>query len=370
MNIDSFMPVRLITGRGCVVASAGVFRRYGARCLIVCSRNAARVSGALADCEAALDAGGISYAVFDRIEANPLTATVHAAGETARQIGAEFIVGIGGGSAMDAAKAAAIFAENPGMGHTDLYTRAVPAKALPVLLIGTTAGTGSEVTGVSVLTNADTGRKKSISGPDCYAAVSFCDYGYTMRLPTGITESTALDAFAHAVESMLCANTNDMSALYARRAIGLLTPYVTSILLSRPAPLSEEERESLYIASIYAGLAINITGTAFPHTVGYYLTEQYGVPHGFACAAFMPALLKRAQKYRPDLLGAVLDAAGEPLDSLIAVVGAAARQPLITIGREEALAAAERWKTGVKNFDRSPGGFTWEDAADALAAFG
>ena len=177
MISNIYMPARCIVGRGCVEQSGGIFVSAGKRCLIVTGRSSARLSGALGDAEKALQGAGISYDIFDGIGANPLVSACCAAGKRARDIGAEFILGIGGGSVLDASKAIAIYAADPSLAPMDIYKREYSGTPLPVLLIGTTAGTGSEVTGVAVLTNDETGAKKSISGADCYAAVSFCDYG-------------------------------------------------------------------------------------------------------------------------------------------------------------------------------------------------
>ena len=104
-----------------------------------------------------------------------------------------FILGIGGGSVLDAAKAVAIYASNPDLAPIDIYKREYNNPPLPVALIGTTAGTGSEVTAVAVLTNDETGIKKSISGPDCYAKISFCDPKYTATMPYKTTVSHQYD---------------------------------------------------------------------------------------------------------------------------------------------------------------------------------
>ena len=365
MKLDSFMPARIVSGRGAVSRSTAVFASFGTRCLIVTGGASAVKSGALNDCTAALQKAGVEYELFSGIEPNPQTKTCFAAGERARAFGAEFIVGIGGGSPMDAAKAVAIYAADPSLKENDIYARKVPAPALPVVLIGTTAGTGSEVTGVSVLTRSDTGRKKSISGPDCYAAVSFCDYAYTKSAPYAVTLSTALDAFAHAAESYVAASANELSVLYASRALTLIRPCLFT--LGKETLPDDAMREALYTASLYAGLAINISGTCFPHTVGYYLTENYGVPHGLACIAFLPRLLRRAKEYCPERLGAMEELLDMRAETLCALLAKGVRFGF-TIGAAEAEAAS--FAVPIKNFDRTPGGFGLHDARAALAGFG
>ncbi len=362
MNFNEYMPVRVISGKNCLIENANLLLKYGKKCFIVTGRTSAIKSGCFAQITDIFDKNEVGYEVFNEIEQNPLTSTCKRAGDMAREYGADYILAIGGGSVLDAAKAVAIFSENPSFSHSDIYVRAIPCKHLPVILVGTTAGTGSEVTGVSVLTNADTGLKKSISGADCYADISFCDYTYTKSTNTVIRISTALDAFCHAVEAYLASSANDNVFLYAEKAVKLIGSYILS---GNFEDLADGDFEKLYAGSIYAGLAINIAGTDFPHTVGYYLTEQHGIPHGKACAAFMPLLLKRAKKYCPEKLGAILGFLGCTYEDLCSAVKSLA-DVKISVAEAEIKEVALRWKTPVKNFDRSPGGFSYKDAAEAL----
>lgn len=362
MKMDSYMPVKVITGEFCVINNEKLFLQYGKRCFIVTGKNSAKASGALDDVLSVFDKNHIEFVIFDEIEPNPMTLTCKRAGESAKKFGAEYVLGIGGGSVLDAAKAVAIFCSNPGFSHIDIYSRTIPSEHIPVLLIGTTAGTGSEVTGVSVLTNSETGMKKSISGADCYADIAFCDYRYTQSVNTFTGISTCLDALSHAVESYLSNTANDLSELYALKAVNMILPFVVERGFEN---LSPEEFEILYVASIYAGLAINITGTCFPHTVGYYLTEEYDVPHGFACAVFMPILLERAKKYCPEKIEAMFGCIS--IDRLISALAGLIDFD-ISLSAATAERVSERWKNGVKNFDRTPGGFNHLLAAEALNA--
>ena len=357
-----YMPVRLIAGKDCVRESAAVFAAYGKRCLLVTGAHAARESGALADVAAALEAAGVGYAVYDGIRQNPLVSSCVEAGEQARRIGADFIVGIGGGSALDAAKAVAICARHPDFGAAELYGRTIPTSALPVLLVGTTAGTGSEVTGVSVLTNDADGRKKSISGADCYAAVSFLDPRYTYSVGYGGTVSTALDAFAHATESFFSPKRGVLTDAACRRALPALWRALRAFRETRALP-DEAARDALYFASIDAGLGINSTGTGFPHTVGYLLTEHCGVPHGKACTALYDSYLQRAQQFEPDRFCEYMDVFDADAESVRRVIRELTDVTL-TASPEEIAAWCARFDGPVRNFDNSPGGY---DRAQAEA---
>ena len=365
MNLTSYMPVRIISGENCVKNNADVFKNYGKKCLIVTGGSSAKKSGALYDVTAALDSCNIEYSVFDEITENPYTEDCRRAGECARNSGAEFIIGIGGGSPLDASKAIAIFATNPEMIHSDIYDMAHKNKPLPFLLVGTTAGTGSEVTGVSVLTNSDNGMKKSIGG--CYAEVSFCDYKYTCTMPYSVTVSTALDAFAHACESYFSSMSTELSEIYAEKAFELLSQGLNALYDSKDMP-DNKMRQILYDASIYAGLCLNITGACFPHTVGYALTEDYGIPHGKACAAFVTDFIRICAENKSEKADKMLGIMNTDTESLCSKIADLA-DINITVSQEQMAKYRTRWVDPVKNFSRTPGNFTSESAVKLFEKF-
>lgn len=362
--LNSYMPVKVISGKDCVVNSSSEWKTAGKKCLLVTGKHSAKTCGALQDVLDVLNECNIDYLIYDNIQQNPLVEDCFAAGQFAREANVDFIVGIGGGSVLDASKAIAIFAANEFFDAMSIYSRQIPSKRLPLLLIGTTAGTGSEVTGVSVLTDVN-GFKKSISGTDCYADVSFCDSKYTHTSNYDVTVSTALDAYAHALESYFAATSNDLSSLYAEKALGLLWKNLKYLSDHKICEISSVQREELYAASIYAGMSINITGTAFPHTAGYILTELYGISHGKACTAFHPQLLDKAEKYRPEQFEAVCRLFAADKSEINALIGKLTSVH-ISVSREEAVVHCSRWTSAVRNFDRSPGGYTADEAVEGL----
>ncbi len=301
MGMDVFNPVMLFTGRDCV-KRRGDFARFGRRALVVCGQNAAYKSGALADLETVLQAQKILYAVFDQITPNPLLETVYEGGAAARALGAEMVIGLGGGSALDAAKAVALFAANPALAPMDLYGQ-VPNPALPIVCINTTAGTGSEVTPTAVLTVPELGNKKSITRPDLYPKLSFCDPVYTHSLPLGTTVSTAVDALSHAMESVFSPKATPMSHGQAFQAISMLASVLPGLTAHLP---TAEQRETLLYASTLAGYAIACTGCGFVHAAGYPLTYHHDLPHGTANAYFLPDYLAKMALAAPELAQKVL----------------------------------------------------------------
>lgn len=364
MSYSIYMPVKCVWGSGAVKENSALLAALGKSCLIVTGKNGAKLSGALDDAVKALEAEKISYEIFDEIGENPLVSACHKAGAAANKMKADFIFGIGGGSVLDGSKAIAIYASNPELSPMDIYKREYSNPALPVVLIGTTAGTGSEVTAVAVLTNGETGIKKSISGSDCYAKISFCDPKYTESLPYKSTVSTALDAFAHAVEGFFTPKCSGVLRLFAEKCIPEL--YRCLKALSESKTVDPSLREPLYYSSIYAGLVINTCGTAFPHPLGYILTENYGVPHGTACAAFFAPYIDRCAEFAPEKF-ADFTAMTEDIETVKRIIASLTDLEGVKIG-EKAEKYALRWQSVIpKNFTASPGSLTQEEAAEILA---
>ena len=274
------MPVKLFSGEDCVKNNPAAFR-LGKKCLIVTGKNSAKASGALDDVTGALDANGTEYLIFDKINENPLLSVCENGGRIAAEFGAEFIVGIGGGSALDASKAVAAFAVNAGVSGDELFDRAVTG--LPIIAIPTTAGTGSEANSYSVLSLDGENKKRTFKSPASYPKAAFLDAKYTLSLNAEYTLSTALDAFCHSIESYLSPKSTVSSELYCEYA----AREIYSVLKSGTEKLSYTDRERLLFASCAAGIAIGETGTGFPHPMGYNLTMFRNVPHGKACAAFI-----------------------------------------------------------------------------------
>lgn len=365
MDFNFHMPVRIISGWGAVREHADVLRELGSRCVIVTGGSSAQKSGALDDVKTALEQAGISYRIFSGIGANPLVSACDQAGALARDSGADFLIGIGGGSPMDAAKAAAVYAANPELSGEEIYAYTPEAgnAPLPVVLVGTTAGTGSEVSAVAVLTRDSDGRKKSISGPWCFAHIAFADPAYTCSVPYGTTVSTALDALSHTVEGMLNPRIGEVIRMFGHRALQLIGPALVRMNREHTLP-DRVERERLYYGSLYAGVVLAACGTAFPHPMGYVLTEDYGIPHGRACAAFLPSLVAYAQVTAPEAVAEVLGALKMTFEEFKAVVdGLAAIE--VHMDDQTAQCYAARWP-GLKNFENTPGGYDERRALDLL----
>lgn len=342
MDLISFMPVKLVTGAGCVRASAKELAKLGRTCLIVTGKESAKACGALQDVTDTLDLNGQRWLLFDKISQNPKLTDCMAAAEQAIAAGAEFVLGIGGGSALDAAKCIAVLAANPGLTQVQLYAFDWANAPLKIVAVGTTAGTGSEVTKVSVITTPD-GRKKSFHNEAIFPVLALGDPSYTMSLPPMVTRCTMVDALAHCAESFFSRAANHLSRCYAEEGIRLLLPVFRMMAENGCDNLDYDTREKLYCASIYGGLAINITGTCFPHTMGYLLTETFGIPHGTACAVFQKDFYEYNKAVVPALAAEYLERIGCSEEEYFALLEKLTPPCEITMQNVSIAEAHSRW---------------------------
>ena len=358
MDMNFYMPVNMIFGKDCIKNNMSLFAKYGKKCLIVTGKNGAKKSGALDDVITALNSNNIEFEVFDKIEQNPLYTTCKDASDVAKEFGAEFIIGIGGGSPLDAAKAIAVLSACKDTSADALYNCKWDGTPLPIIAVGTTAGTGSEVTPVSVITTPE-GQKKSFRAPTTYPALAFGDATYTMSLSPEFTRSTALDALSHCMESYFNKTANDISKTFALRGVEILLEMLPKTANCESTPLTFDDREKLYCASLYGGLAIGVTGTAFPHALGYFLSESHGICHGNACAVYLEEFTKHNVNNAPNEAESFFKALGTDKDTLLELIKINLPEIEVTISDEEFNELAPRFennKSLVKslgNIDRS-----------------
>lgn len=355
------IPTQLFLGENCIVKNSSALASLGSTCLIVTGASSAKKCGALEDVLTALQAEQISYRIYDGIAQNPTLESCVEAGRLAAEFGAEFILGIGGGSPMDAAKAIAVIAKNPTLSTADLYSYHWE-ECLPIVAVGTTAGTGSEVTPVAVITTD--GKKKSLRHDKMYPALAFGDAKYTASLSDVFTRSTAIDAMAHCLESYFNRQATEASRQAALKGIGLLLQVFPK--MEQNLPLSSCDREILYEASLYGGVAISVTGTAFPHAMGYFLSEDHGIAHGTACALYLPSFLEHNAKADPDGVARLVRETGWEISSLSALISAITPDVSVTVSAQERADLAPRWVKN-KSLEKTLGDFSSEDADRLIA---
>lgn len=323
MDINFYMPTRIIMGEDCIRKQAALMKDLGHKALIVTGATSAVKNGSLKDVTEALESQKITYDIYDKIRSNPSVESVYEGALYARRFGADFVIGIGGGSPMDAAKAIALLAVRD-IKEEELFSGHYPGGALPIILVPTTAGTGSEVTPYSILTNDIKQTKTSIATPLIFPKIAFLDARYTMTLPVSETIHTAFDALSHAIEGLLTKKATGLTDQLALDSIGKIAyclKQLSSVRLnSEGGKLSLGIREKLLSGSLLAGIVIAHTGTTAVHSMGYCLTYFKNVDHGRANALLLPSFLRFYAKSDPEPVKKILNASGSAsMDELEAI---------------------------------------------------
>jgi alcohol dehydrogenase class IV len=277
MDFKYFMPVKVYFGQDVVFKYREEFSKRGCRALIVTGKNSSKNNGSLDDVTKALKDTGIEHSIFDEVEENPSLETIEKGSAFGKEKAVDFVIGIGGGSPLDAAKAVALFIKNPEINKDNIF-QAGPLQHLPVIAVATTSGTGSEITPYSIVTVNAEKTKKNL-GQQIFPAVAFLDSKYTFDLSYEITVNTAVDAFTHLVEGYLNTNSTYMSDFYGEKGFELFSICFDKLLKKE---LDKEFRDKVMLASALGGVEIAQNGTSLPHGMGYALTYFKGLPHGLA----------------------------------------------------------------------------------------
>lgn len=296
-----YMPTKLISGRNCVLENFEIFRKMGQKAIIVCGRNSAKICGALGHVEKILIANGQEFVLFNKIMPNPTIDVVYEGASLAKSEKADFVVAIGGGSPMDAAKSIAVLAvEN--VDREDIFKGGF-INSLPMIHIPTTAGTGSEVTPYAILTNDAVQSKMTMTSLVMFPKYALLDGSYMENLPYEITVNTAVDALSHSIESMLSIKSDAFSEMSARKSIEMISKHFDELLTG---DFEQNTRQDLLEASALGGIAISQTGTTVVHTMGYSFTYFMGTDHGRANGLILGEFLKIGESICPERIEEIL----------------------------------------------------------------
>ncbi len=278
-----YMPTKVYSEQGCVEKHAQELASLGSKAMIVTGKHSSGKNGSLSDVTGALENQHVPYVIYDDIEENPSVETVMKARELAISEKTDFVIGIGGGSPLDASKAIALMAANPEKDSTVLYDCNEALPYFPVACVPTTCGTGSEVTPFAILTRHEKRTKKSISHK-MYPALALLDGKYLKTASRECLVNTSVDALAHLVESYLNTNSNELNRIYSRQGMYAWAEFKDRL---KDDALTEEDYGKMLHASMIAGMAITHTSTSLPHGLSYPVTYELGVPHGRAVGMFL-----------------------------------------------------------------------------------
>lgn len=285
--MELYIPTHIYSESDCVKNHASELAALGKRALIVTGKHSSKRNGSLDDVTNALKEQGRDYVIFDDIEENPSIETVMKAREFGLERGVDYVIGVGGGSPMDASKAIALMLANASLDESVLYQK-VSLPALPVAEVPTTAGTGSEITPYAILTIHVRQTKQSISHR-IYPKLALIDPKYLVTSSHENTVNTAVDTLAHLIESYLNTNSNSYNAMYATRGLSVWGQVKDSL---QSGQLNAGDYVKLSEACALGGMAITHTGTSLPHGLSYGITYELHVPHGKACGLTLAGYLR------------------------------------------------------------------------------
>ena len=273
--------------------------------MIITGRHSAEVSGALADVKSVLDDNSVSYEIYSKASDGLTISDIYALGNTIKANKLDYIIGIGGGSTLDIAKAAAVYASND-IDPMDIYNEHYEHSPLPVVCVPTTAGTGSDTTQYVMIT-LDDGTKRSYCAEECFPYSTFLDYRYTRTMPVEVSRNTAIDALCHAVESFINTKASSFSDIMALEAVRLIGKSADALV---SGIFTDTDRENLLIAASTGGMALAYTGLNVVHAMGFQLTTRYNIPHGRANGSLLADFLFYAAKKTPMRAVQILDTFG------------------------------------------------------------
>ena len=284
-----YLPTEIVTGEGCFSELGSRTAHYGQRAMLVCGTRSLRATGRLDEALGYLRAAGITTAVYDAIADEPTLDIVQEGIARAQSGAVDILVGIGGGSAMDAAKAIAGLSTLPGTAH-DYHRgeRIVSGGGLPWLAVPTTAGTGAEVTKNAVLIDAETSNKSSLRHDAWFARVALVDPELTLNVPSDITATCGSDALTQAIESYTSIGASPVTDGLAIEAIARISRSLARVVRDGT---DRKARADMLYGSMLAGCAMANARLGAVHGMAHPLGVRYQIAHGLVCGLLLPYVM-------------------------------------------------------------------------------
>ncbi len=297
--------VPVVFGEGAITRLGEKVKELGCKKVMCVYDQGIKAAGIAEKAENSLKAAGVDYVVFDKIMADPTDQLVNECGALAKAEGVDGFVGVGGGSSMDCAKTASLLLNHPA--PIEQYFTAPPSfmeASVPVILVPTTSGTGSEVTQVCVITRSSDHSKPSIF---MLSSLAIVDPELTWTAPATVTAHTGMDAFSHAAEAITANGRNPYSEVLAVGALRKITRYLP---VAMKDGFNREARYHIALASNWAGIAFSNTIVHLGHVMADGISAAFHTPHGMNCSWVIPEVLRLCAQAVPDKVQIVGEAIG------------------------------------------------------------
>jgi len=313
MLSDFQIKTKVSFGCGALTLLGKKIMDYGAKSCLVVADPALAQNGTVGTLRESLESCGLKAEFYAGVEPEPYLDNADQAADLGKGIRAQVVVGLGGGSAMDTAKAAAILITNGGKAEDYVGLNLVPAPGVPTIMIPTTAGTGAEVTFTAVFTNRQTKAKGGINSQHLYPDLALLDPELTLGLPQDVTAYTGIDALTHAIESFTSKSSHVFTEALSLAAVRLISSNLRRAVFHGQ---DIKARENMLMGSILGGLGLALSGVGAAHALAYPLGGYYRIPHGLANAMLIRHVMAFNLPAAEQAMAMIAKSMGEPVDGL------------------------------------------------------
>lgn len=299
------LPGKIIAGGHAMEEAAALLPEYGRKALVVTGKHVA-CSSMMEELQKALKEQGLEYQVYDGITGEPTDTMIEEGVRIYRETGCDFCIGIGGGSPLDSAKAIGAMITNPGK-IADYNGKTIMEPLPPVVAIPTTAGTGSEATKFTIITDTEKNIKMLLKGEALLPVLAIVDYRFSLSSPPSVTAATGLDALTHAVEAYTSIKAQPLSDVYALSAVRRILRWLPEAWKDGS---SQEARKEMALAALEAGICINNSSVTIVHGMSRPIGALFHVPHGISNAMLLTVCLREVADAALDRFAALGRAVG------------------------------------------------------------
>jgi alcohol dehydrogenase len=314
LNSFSFeLPTKIEYGVGATGKLVESIKELGSRKVLIVTDKGIEAAGLLSGIAGQFTAARLEYEIFSGVDPNPKDHNVHAGTKIAKDLQADCLVAVGGGSPIDCAKSIAVVATHGGAVRDYEGGQKISGNVLPLIAIPTTAGTGSEVTFSSVITDTGEGFKFTVKHPSMAPRIALLDPQMTITMPPGLTAATGMDALTHAIEGYTARVSEPLADAAALYAIELVTKYLKTAVFEGT---NMEARAGMLLGSVLAGIAFSHSDVGSVHCIAEALGGKYDTAHGVCNAVVLPAVMEYNMEYCRERYARIALAMGISFDSI------------------------------------------------------